>query len=550
MNKILSLFVILSLFAVQDVSAQKIKNERASVAYTRLPSNPLDPSFTTYSAIVYGSDNGLENLGINRQNAAEKYFTLGGFKKVGQGGHFRISVSVGYPYVVSAETKSEKKTRKKDEKTETYYVYKKVITYRAPVRYKVEDYQGNIITSGAQSKETSFDYATNSSSGSVAHKKWRDNRTRLMNDKFKSSVTSKLSSIAGTIKALYAYTPKKATLQVELLGKKDKGTEQYLKACEDAIAAYATMKADEKPDNVRAALRPSIEFWMAEKNKWSANDKKERKVKSACAFNLANAFFWLDDLGEARKYANEVIEIDYKPGRGKTINRSIDALQKLFTANNTTTRHPMFDLSNAVPPSSSAFGGLDAVEEGAPAGGASTKVAGSMIDKNGENIPGEFAVSAAEGEDLKFGPKGNVVFQYAQDGRVATGTLNPAEMQGFTLKDRTFIVADFVPGAKGNTESKVSILEQIYDGGSIKVLKYYPYDDALGDQAVEYAFQKEGEAATSLNSTMFLLFNKGLQKYFSDCSDLAEVAGTGEFKKEEDDIIRAARVYAEMCKQP
>jgi len=553
MTRFLTLLVAISFIFTQDLSAQKIKDQRISFEYTRLPSNPLDPTFTTYSSVVYGSDSGLENLGYDRNAMAEKYFTLGGFKRVGQGGHFRISCYVGYPSVISSKTYDYKDTVKKGEEKVKVTRYKKEITYRAPVRYKVEDYQGNVITSGSMNEVKKFTFGKGATSSSALSKKWYNERSGVMNGRYKTAVKNSMSSASGTIRALYGYSRKKATAQIEMLGKKDKMSEEFMSAYETVKAGFAGMKANEKPDKVKEAVRPAIEFYMSEKNKWSASDKKERKVRSACVYNLATIFYWLDEVDESRKYVNECIEIDYKPGRAKTINRGIDATKKLFDVNNTTSRHPYFDLANATPPGMAAFGGLDVVEEGAPAGGgAATKaLTGFIVDKNGAKVPGEFMVSAGEGEELKFGPQGNVSFDYMQDGRKASAALAPADIKEFSLNERNFMVMDFVPGAKGNTESKTSIMELLYDGGSIKVLKYYPYDDALGDQSVEYAFHKTGDAApTSTSSTTFLLFNKGLQKYFADCADLAEVAGTGEFKKTQDDIIRAARVYAEMCKAP
>ena len=551
MTKLLTLLIAISFIFTQDLSAQKIKDERISFEYTRLPSNPLDPTFTTYSSVVYGSDYGLENLGYDRNAAADRYFTLGGFKRVGQGGHFRISCYVGYPSTTSAETKSYTETITNKDKTKTKVTrYKKIITYRVPVRYKMEDYQGNVITSGSMNEVKTFTYGEGSTSRVAISNQWRDSRNRIMSEKYKSAIKNSFSSASGTLRALYGYSRKKQTAQIEMLGKKDKSTEEFMSAYETTKAAFAQMRADEKTDKVKEAARPAIEFYMAEKNKWAATDKKERKVRSACVYNLATIFYWLDELDEARKYANECVEIDYKPSRAKSLIRGIDAAKKLFDINNTTSRHPYFELSNATAPGMASFGGLDAVEEG-PASAAAKALTGFIVDKNGNKIPGDFIVSAADGEELKFGPQGNVSFDYMQDGRKASAALAPTDINEFSLNERNFMVMDFIPGAKGNTESKTSIMELLYDGGSIKVLKYYPYDDALGDQSVEYAFHKTDDAtATSTSSTMFLLFNKGLQKYFADCTDLAEVAGTGEFKKTEDDIIRAARVYAEMCKAP
>ncbi|NUO03734.1 MAG: hypothetical protein HUU01_24230, partial [Saprospiraceae bacterium] len=143
---------------------------------------------------------------------------------------------------------------------------------------------------------------------------------------------------------------------------------------------------------------------------------------------------------------------------------------------------------------------------------------------------------------------GNVSFQYQKAGKTVTDVLKPADLKSFQFNNRTFLVKSFAPGAKGNTQSGMHLLEQLYGSGKVAVYKYHPYDNKLGDVEAEYAYQKPTESApVSVSGSNFLIFKKGLAKYFADCADLAELANNDEFKKTEDDIIRAARVYAEMC---
>lgn len=546
MKKFIGLFLIASFLFIGKSFGQKIKNERAKASYTRLPSKPLSADFTTYSVVVYGSESGIERLGLSREGIAKSYFQLGGYKRLGQGGHFRISVNVSYPRLIDAKNVSYTKKIKKDDKEKTVTRWKRNVKYICPVSYKVEDYQGNILVSGNQNNESSFTFGDGSVSSSSLSEKWRNNRHEEMSKRYKSEIKNTLSDFGDNVKRLYAYTPMKDNVDIEVLRKKDKGADGFFKAAEVAKSAYANMKSDEKLDEIKEQFRPAIEFWQTEKNKWSAKDKKEKKVRSVCLYNLATTFYYLDEFEEAEKWRNELVELDHRPKRIKYITRGIESTKKLYQATGLTTRHVYFDLSNATSPSSAAFGALEQIEEDP-----SAAAKGFVTDATGKKLEGEFTVTLEENEDLKFGEKGNVKFSAVIDGRPSDYAIDPAKIKDFMIKDRKFIIMNFTPGAKGNTESKMAIMEQLYDGAAIKVFKYYPYNDQLGDQAIEYAFQKTGEEApTSTNSTMFLLFNKGLQKYFADCPDLGEAAGSGEFKKNEDDIVRAARVYAEMCKTP
>jgi len=43
------------------------------------------------------------------------------------------------------------------------------------------------------------------------------------------------------------------------------------------------------------------------------------------------------------------------------------------------------------------------------------------------------------------------------------------------------------------------------------------------------------------------MFNKGLANYFSDCEDLKTMSNEGGFKLNEEDLVKAARIYSEIC---
>lgn len=537
--------LVLVLLAISVTDAQKIKGEKAPVAFTILPNKPMDPEFTTYSVEIYGNSGSIEDLGYSRSKMADSYFGLHSFKRVPQGGHFRISVRVSYLRVPTAKTQSYTKNVKQGETTVKKTYYKKVVKYNLPVHYTIEDYKGNVIAEASLGTDlTSMDWGAGATSSYALNKSWNDRRQGLYTQWRKNLVTSHMKSISSFIKSSYDFRPSKRKVEILVLGKKDKGTEGFMKAYQTVNTAFTKMKADTPVDVLKEEVKPAIDFWLAEKDKYSAKDKKERKVRHVCLYNIAVVFYWLDAIDEAKRYATQCLEIEWKEGRPKRVLKDSEALRKSFATNNMTTRHPSFDLENANPPSSSAFGELAPAEEEDGA----TGVVGSITNANGDKVEGDFVVKLEEGEDLKFGPEGNIFFSCLKDGRKEEVPLSPETVTSFTFEKRNFMVQPFVSGQKGNTEEKPAILELLYEAPTIKVFKYFPFDDKLGDKQIEYAFQKGSDPnPVSTSSTTFLLFNKGLSKYFSDCPDLAEAAGGGEFKKAEDDIIRAARVYGEMC---
>ena len=91
-------------------------------------------------------------------------------------------------------------------------------------------------------------------------------------------------------------------------------------------------------------------------------------------------------------------------------------------------------------------------------------------------------------------------------------------------------------------------MEELYASDKISLYKYYPISGALGDEKHEFALQKKAEETPiSLLDTQFLMFEKGLANYFNDCEDLKIMCENGKIALEEEDLLKAARIYSEVC---
>jgi hypothetical protein len=535
------------LFSFQ-LSAQKLKTERIDVAYTQLPATPLDNDFTTYKVNLYGSGylNGhsiFEGGKITRAGL-EKSIHLGGFKKEGGNAHVRVNISVGSARTVKNEIGKKVTTTKskdgKEKKTTSYFMQ---YHYYIPVKYMVYDYHGNLLhevyvtdaSNVEQIKGGSF------STYSKAYEDWKKRRFNKLNNSGASYVRNAVSSVNSGLNYKYGYPKRTSREEIKVTKKTD--ADKYMEAYSTAKAAFAKVKADAPSETLAADVQPAIDFWMDYK-KYPAGDKKLKRLRYANLYNLTKVYYWMDDIENAEKYAKECIAIGYKEGPVKRHLSDIENLKKSFKVNNVTSRHFFIDVASATPPSNNVEVAAPEEEED------NASMKGIMVLTNGEEIEGDVVVNTEDGNDLVFGPKGNVAFNYKADGKDVSNTLNPVEVQEFSFNGRSFKVMDFTPGAKGNKTAGKHILEVIYDSPRIQLYKYFPYDDQLGDKKVEFALMKRGEAApTSTSSTAFLLFKKGLAKYFEDCPDLAEIATAGEVAHTEEGLVQAARIYAEVCEE-
>lgn len=527
--------------------AQKIKQERVDVQYTQLPATPLDASFTTYTLRIRGAQYYLDNI-RKTQSALESYFQLDGFKKIPNGGHFTLEVNLGYFRVESDKMEtSTSKEKLKDGTEKVTTRYYKSIRWSMPISWRLYDYEGRVLFDTYhtdRNRTQTYSTSTYNTPGE-ASRFWSENYTKVTNNLIENYIENNLGDMGRQFRHNYDFQRiVRATDELEVLREKDEQYADYNQAYETVKAAFAQMTPDQPVDKLREAVKPAVEFWLKAKDKYDPNDKKQKGLIHACLFNTATVFYWLDDLESAERYANQANDLDWKEGRSKRLLKEIEATRKLFAANKVTTRHIFRDPEKAIPPAKAIELAEKAEEEAAN----SAVFNGYMNTLTGDSISGTFTIKTTEGTELKFGPSGNVVFQYQKGGKNITDVLKPGDLKSFAFNDRKFFVKSFAPGAKGNTQAGMHILEQLYTSDKVSVYQYHPYDNKLGDVETEYAYQKRGESApVSISGSAFLLFKKGLAKYFSDCADLAELANSDEFKKTEADIIRAARVYAEMC---
>ncbi|KAA3624477.1 MAG: hypothetical protein DWQ02_23040 [Bacteroidetes bacterium] len=548
--KIFTLSLAAVLLLGVQLSAQKVKNERFTVAYTQLPSNPLDNEFTTYRVNLYGSGyihghSIFESGKITRQSAMNK-INLGGFKKVTGNAHVRVQISVGNARTVKNEV-GKKVTEKKSKdgkvtKTTSYFMQ---YHYYMPVSYRVYDYHGNLIHEAQITNLENVEQIKGSSFNtySKAYEDWKKRRLNTLNNSAASYVRNAMNSVNASVNYRYGYPHRSEREEIKIV-KKHSSEDDFVKAYETTNAAFAKVKADAPMETIAADLQPAIDFWMGY-DKYPADDRKLKRVRYACLFNLTTVYYWMDDMENANKYATECLKIDYKEGGVKRYVDKIRRMKQSFQENGVDSRHFFIDVEAAAAPSNNVEVAAPEEEEANNA-----SMTGNLVLADGTAIEGDVVVNTEDGSDLVFGPKGNVVFNYKADGKDVSNSLNPAEIQSFSFNGRSFKVMDFTPGAKGNKTSGKHILEVIYDSPRIQLFKYYPYDDQLGDKKVEFALLKKNEPApTSTSSTPFLLFKKGLAKYFEDCADLSELAAAGEIAHTEEGLVQAARIYAEVCEE-
>lgn len=524
---------------------QKIKDKKVQFHYVNLPSEKLSDDFQTYSVRVYGS--AISKAGLNAQKLA-KSISMDGFKRLsGSGkdyGHLRVSVYTGYIRTGRAESKysTSKKKDKKTGKETTTYSYWYEIPFEGNGSYKIVDPDGNILAEGNSPYSQTLTTRKYSKS-SDRSKNYSAQINKIKKDFAKTVVNGVMNDARATVRQKYDYARYQEWRNLYFLKKHDTAQDfdKYFDLTKETFATLKKGITTDKVATVKTKLQPALDFWK-KTGEIKPTDKKSKKVYRAANYNYALVSYFFGDLETAKEYANMVLKSEGKDRKSSILLKDIEATQKKMDFHGINSMHYVRDLSGAKAPAK-----VKAFEEEKEELEADNNTVTAVLVMGGNEIKGS-VLQAKGANEMFFGPKGNTKFMAEEDGKMKEYDLTAEEVSEFTLGERKFIKTRFNPSAKGKGESAMHILEVVYDSEKIKLYKYFPSSGVLGEEKTEFAFQKTtDDFPLSVEDTQFLLWKKGLAKYFGDCTDLKDMCTEGGIKKNQEDLVKAARIYSELC---
>lgn len=545
MKKIL-VFIVTFTLLLTTTFGQKLKDKNVAFYYTALPSQKLPDDFKTYSVRVYGS--AIRNAGLNSSSLA-KSIKMDGFKRLdGMGknfGHLRISVYTGYVRTGQAEFKSKTKVNKdkktgKETKTYTYWYE---VPFESNGSYKIVDPDGTYLAQADVPYNKVMKTRAYSKRADLT-KNYRKLIQGLRKSASKDAVTAVLNSARFAAVNQFDFNHAVDTRNLYFL-KKYKTADQFDQYWEETKAAFGKLKKDRSADAIttlKKELEPALAFWKSEGDFNPQGDKKQKKVYKAANYNLALASYFLGDLETAQQHAQMVLDSEGKSRRAKRLLKDVEDLKKKMNLHGVASMHYIRDLSDAAAPAK-----VKEFEEIKEEMEASNETETGVMVMDGKEIKGSI-MQTKGATQMSFGGKGNTKFVVEEDGKIKEYDLAHEDVTSFSIGERKFIKTRFSPSAKGESDANMSIMEEVYTSEKIKLYQYFPSSGTLSGEKTELAFQKAADdSPLSLHSTQFLIWKKGIAKYFSDCADLNEMCAAGEIKMERDDLIKAARIYSELC---
>ena len=546
------IYSLLLLFALPTYG-QKLKDKRVSFKYVSLPSEQLPEDYKTYSVNVYGSN--LANGGLNA-GKMEESIKMYGFKKLagtqGNHGHLRVSVNTGYTTTGTPEFKSRTDTKKDKEGNETkttYYWYE--FPFSTSGSYSISAPDGTQMDTKNVGFSKTLKTSESTSSASV-RKEYGKYKSAKRKEFARSAASNAVKRAQSVLSKRYDFNHTRESHKFYWI-KKHKTEAEFKKHFDTVLALYGKTNAGTPSSEYQPKLQAAIDFWKEQASNDPGGDKKLKRICEAANHNLAvTHLYYLDDLDAAKQYAEAVMKIDSKNKHAKNILSEIAAAKKSMAMHDIHTMHYTRDVADAIGPAKvkeleKAEELAVAKEQMAAAAAAKTSNAAGNIYINGEKLSGSMVLSDAD-EALSFGDGGNISFTMKDGEKDKKYDLTSEEISAFEIGERSFAKKNFTPKAKGKSEMQKHILEEIYASGKITLYKYHPSSGAMGDEKIEYAYQKKAdEQPVSLYDTQFLILKKGLANYFSDCADLKEMCSEGAIKLNEEDLIKAARIYSELC---
>jgi hypothetical protein len=133
--------------------------------------------------------------------------------------------------------------------------------------------------------------------------------TELKRERLKEGLTR----MAEGINKAFGYTRMEETVRFETIGKKKHPEfERFDTAIREMASAFALMEADKSPEDIRVKIAPVLKSYLDASISYDMQDKDELKLKQMCLYNLALAYFWLEDFAMAESYARELVSLDPK----------------------------------------------------------------------------------------------------------------------------------------------------------------------------------------------------------------------------------------------
>jgi hypothetical protein len=324
-------FLFVCLLLVSSLFAQKVDldSEPLSVHFRRMPSNPLPKDYKFYSSTLSANPKDIVNFGL-RESFVLSHAKVTGYQQIKTGGDFNIEISLSdFGYVGTEQTKTNVTTTKdkagKETTTTTYY---KEVGFKQSVSVKVRDKDNKPLLNETYNKENQIFKSADFGSAGQLEEYRKNTLYKDVNVKNYESVTQALAQVKNLLANRFGFEPTKGIVKVEILDtEKHEDFAGFQAAYKTLKTGFEAMSPEKSLDSVKMLIKPSIDFFEKNKDKYKTDEKSGKKLRYACIYNLALINYWMEDFEASEKYANQLITDDYEPKDGKKMLKNIEEIK-------------------------------------------------------------------------------------------------------------------------------------------------------------------------------------------------------------------------------
>ena len=511
-----ALMMLATLLQINLLIAQKVKLKDLDVKvnYLNFPAEGFPMDVTSYHVQLDGDENRLNSIG----------FTISGIKQsIGISGYTQTEEAIGGKVLILlngpfAQAGKLNTTDKQDSKGVKWQEHYYSVPINMTATMKILDAKGKLLKEEAFPYNHSVNTNVYRTQGEAANEFKAKAADMAMNGQ-KAAVSECIGNMVSRLRFDFGLEQEKDNVELKSLKEKEHPEfADYAAIDKIVVAAFAKMTVNDNSAYIKE-IQPAIDFWLAHEAKYSGTDKEQKKLKYACQYNTALAYFWADDYDNATKYATMVANGTEDEKDGKKLNEKIIKVKAKQSKLGWPSRHFKVQQSQADLEKAEV---LKAQKAAAIASGDISQFVdfnskldvkvGTRVEKgivyhsSGRIDTGYFAYESEDiRPDFRFPDK--IRFGYLKAGVIATGSLKYSGLKSFVIKDLTFMVEDVKLGdGLFGVKLDNAVVETIdaYSRTSFCII-YPPFKNA---QAILGTSNDDLEPS-------FAVYNKSLKKYLA-----------------------------------
>jgi len=306
-------------------------------------STDLDKEYFNYSYVGLPSEP-IVNFNQRTFSTNDNSIDIAGYSRVNSNASIEVDFTFEGTLVENFEIIKKKHEKKdKDGKvTSTRYSYNVSINYKSIGRVVVF----NVLREKTYKDKFNF-YASHSKHGFDTYSKaqhYYDNNRLTIRDKYwEKHLKEMQEDVREYLDRTYGYPVRASNDYFWILGsKKHPEYTKHHEAFKKVILAFSDMSYLKPTAGIEKELQPVIDYFEDVIKRYPGSKRKKRKVRYASYYNLAKLYYYLDNVGKMRAYAQQLIANDYDKNKGKRFLKDADRLERRMTVNIVQSRH--FDI--------------------------------------------------------------------------------------------------------------------------------------------------------------------------------------------------------------